>query len=144
VPPVIDGTVILSAGDLSGCEWPEASLNPYDAFRRAKPAETIDHSVMIYRGRFDVAQAAAMSRAQIAAEAVAKGDAPRALALADEAVALDPSSIFAHQARGDALAALGRKDEARQEWTTALSAARNLAPGAQPMFVPDLQSRLSK
>jgi Tfp pilus assembly protein PilF len=99
---------------------------------------------MIYRGRFDVTQAAALSRAQNATEAVGKGDAAGALALADQALALDPSSIAGHQARGDALAAMGQKEEARQEWNTALSAARKLEPGAQTMFVPDLESKLNK
>ena len=144
VPAVIEGTVLLSAGDLSGCEWPAASLNPYDAFRRAKPEETIDDAVMIYRGRFDMKQAAALSRAQNALEATRKGNAPAALALADEAIAIDPSSILAHEARGDALAALARKQEAQQEWNTALNEARKLEPGAQTMFVPDLESKLSK
>src|SRR6202041_4137517 len=96
VPAVIEGTVLVSAGDLSGCEWPAASLNPYDGFRGAKPEETIDHGVMIYRGRFDLTQAAALSRAQNATGAVGRGDAAGALALAEEAVALDPSSILAH------------------------------------------------
>jgi tetratricopeptide (TPR) repeat protein len=144
VPTVLEGTVIVSAGDLSGCEWPAASLNPYDAFRSVKPEETIDHAVMIYRGRFDLSQAAALSRAQNATEAVGKGDAAGALALADESVAIDPSSIMGHEARGDALAAMGRKEEARQEWDTALREARKLEPGAQPMFVPDLESKLNK
>jgi tetratricopeptide (TPR) repeat protein len=144
VPAVIEGTVLLSAGDLSGCEWPAASLNPYDAFRRAKPEETIDDAVMIYRGRFDMRQAAALSRAQNAIEAAGKGNAAGALALADEAVTIDPSSILGHEARGDALAAMGRKEEARQEWDTALREARKLEPGAQPMFVPDLESKLNK
>jgi tetratricopeptide (TPR) repeat protein len=144
VPAVIEGTVLLSAGDLSGCEWPAASLNPYDAFRRAKPEETIDDAVMIYRGRFDMRQAAALSRAQNATEAVGKGDAAGALALADEAVTIDPSSILGHEARGDALAAMGRKEEARQEWDTALREARKLEPGAQPMFVPDLEGKINK
>ncbi|MFZ0522323.1 MAG: glycosyltransferase family 39 protein [Candidatus Acidiferrales bacterium] len=144
VPPVIDGTVLLSAGDLSGCEWPAASLNPYDAFRRAKPDETIDDAVMIYRGRFDMKQAAALSRAQNAMAATRKGNAAAALALADEAIAIDPSSILAHEARGDALAAMARKQEAQQEWNTALNEARKLEPGAQTMFVPDLETKLSK
>ena len=144
VPAVVEGTVLLSAGDLSGCEWPAASLNPYDAFRRAKPAETINDAVMIYRGRFDMRQAAALSRAQNAIEAAGKGNAAGALALADEAVTIDPSSILGHEARGDALAAMGRKEEARQEWDTALREARKLEPGAQPMFVPDLESKLNK
>jgi 4-amino-4-deoxy-L-arabinose transferase-like glycosyltransferase len=144
VPAVIEGTVLVSAGDLSGCEWPAASLNPYDAFRSAKPQETIDHGVMIYRGRFDLTQAAALSRAQNATAAVGKGDAALALALAEEAVAIDPSSILGHEAWGDALAAMGRKEEARQEWDTALREARKIEPGAQPMFVPDLESKLNK
>ena len=144
VPAVIDGTVLLSAGDLSGCEWPAASLNPYDAFRRAMPEETIGDSVMIYRGRFDMTQAAALSRAQNAMEATRKGNAAGAMALADEAIAIDPSSILGHEARGDALAAVARKQEAQQEWNTALKEARKLEPGAQTMFVPDLESKLSK
>ncbi|MFZ0883089.1 MAG: glycosyltransferase family 39 protein, partial [Candidatus Acidiferrales bacterium] len=144
VPAVIDGTVLLSAGDLSGCEWPAASLNPYDAFRRAKPDETIDDAVMIYRGRFDMKQAAALSRAQNAMAAARKGNAASALALADEAITIDPSSILAHQARGDALAAMARKQEAQQEWNKALNEARKLEPGAQTMFVPDLETKLSK
>jgi tetratricopeptide (TPR) repeat protein len=144
VPAVVEGTVLLSAGDLSGCEWPAASLNPYDAFRRVKPEETIDDAVMIYRGRFDMRQAAALSRAQNAIEAAGKGNAAGALALADEAVTIDPSSILGHEARGDALAAMGRKEEARQEWDTALREARQLEPGAQPMFVPDIESKLNK
>ena len=144
VPVVIKGTVLLSAGDLSGCEWPAASLNPYDTFRRAKPEETLDHAVMIYRGRFDMTQAAALSRAQNAIEATRKGNAAGALALADEAITIDPSSILGHEARGDALAAMARKEEARQEWDTSLREARKLEPGAQPMFVPDLESKLSK
>src|ERR1700691_3443929 len=144
IPAVIEGTVLVSAGDLSGCEWPAASLNPYDAFRSAKPEETLDHGVMIYRGRFDLTQAAALSRAQNATEAVGKGDAGAALAQADQAVAIDPSSILGHEARGDALAAMGRKEEARQEWDKALREARKIEPGAQPMFVPDLESKINK
>jgi Dolichyl-phosphate-mannose-protein mannosyltransferase len=144
VPAVIEGTVLLSAGDLSGCEWPAASLNPYDAFRRVRPEESIDDAVMIYRGRFDIRQAAALSRAQNAIEAAGKGNAAGALALADEAVTIDSSSILGHEARGDALAAMGRTEEARQEWDTALREARKLEPGAQTMFVPDIESKLNK
>jgi 4-amino-4-deoxy-L-arabinose transferase-like glycosyltransferase len=145
VPPVIDGTILLSAGDLSGCEWPAASLNPFDAFRGIQPAETIDHAVFVYRGRFDMHRAAALSRALIVSQSVAHGDAATALPLAQEAVALDPSLIMGHQVLGDALAAVGRKDEGRQEWQKALTLARStLDPGAQTMFVPDLEASLKK
>lgn len=144
VPPDIDGTIVLSAGDLSGCEWPVASLNPYDAFRRMKPDETIDHAVMIYRGRFDMHQAAALAFAENALQVLDAGVPALALKFAVEAVALDPTLILGHRALGDVLDALGRKEEARKEWETALAQARRLEPGAQVMFVPDLEARLNK
>ena len=144
IPPVIDGTVLLSAGDMSGCEWPAASLNPYDAFQRMKPAETIDYAVMIFRGHFEMRQAAALARAENAQQAVWRGDIATALALAQEAVAMDPSLIMGHSGLGDALAALGRKDEAREQWQTALTLARQQGPGAEIMFVPDLDAKLKK
>jgi 4-amino-4-deoxy-L-arabinose transferase-like glycosyltransferase len=145
IPPIIDGTILLSAGDLSGCEWPAASLNPFDAFRNIQPAETIDHAVFVYHGRFDMHQAAALSRVELATQSIWYGDAATALPLAQEAVALDPSSIMAHQALGSALAGAGQKDQARKEWQQALSIAHTtLDPGAQTMFVPDLQASLSK
>jgi hypothetical protein len=145
VPLVIEGTILLSAGDLSGCEWPAASLNPFDAFRTIQPAEIIDHSVFVYRGRFDMHQAAALSRTAIATQSLWQGNAASALPLAQEAVALDPSSIMAHQVLGDALFGVGRKDDARQEWQQALALARStLDPGAQTMFVPDLEASIKK
>jgi tetratricopeptide (TPR) repeat protein len=145
VPPVLEGTILLSAGDLSGCEWPAASLNPFDAFRGMRPSEAIDHAVFVYRGRFDMHQAAALSRTSIATQSLWYGDAATALPLAREAVALDPSSIMAHQVLGGALAASGQKDDARQEWQQALTLARTtLDPGAQTMFVPDLEASLKK
>jgi Tfp pilus assembly protein PilF len=65
--------------------------------------------------------------------------------LAEEAVDLDPSSIMAHQTLGDALSAAGRKVEGRQQWQQALTLAHTtLDPGAQTMFVPDLEASLKK
>ncbi|MDR3738504.1 MAG: glycosyltransferase family 39 protein [Terracidiphilus sp.] len=142
--PVIEGTVLLSAADLSGCEWPASSLSPYGAFRALKPDETIDHQVMVYRGRFDLHQAAALARAENALQLVWKGDAAGALPLAQEAVEIDPTVLMGHSALGDALEGLGRKDDARREWTTALIQAQQLDDHAQLMFVPDLEAKLKK
>ena len=44
-------------------------------FRQMRPAETIDYSVMVYRGSFDMKQAAALSRAINAMQLMWKGDA---------------------------------------------------------------------
>jgi 4-amino-4-deoxy-L-arabinose transferase-like glycosyltransferase len=144
VPANINGNVLISAGDLSGCEWPSQRMNPFRAFQDVQPAETIDYSVMAYRGSFDVKQAAALSRAINATQLMWKGDAKNALPLAREAVAIDPTEIMSQTALGDASAALGMKEEARTAWTAALTEAKTLEPDAQISYVPDLEAKLSK
>ncbi|HWT67094.1 MAG TPA: hypothetical protein VN151_13355, partial [Terracidiphilus sp.] len=121
-----------------------ASLSPYNAFRARKPDETIDHQVMVFRGRFDMRQAAALARAENAFQLVWRGDAAHALPLAQEAVAMDPTVMMGHSALGDALAGTGHADAARGEWQKALAMAQQLDAHAQMMFVPDLEAKLQK
>ena len=144
VPPQITGTVLLSAGDLSGCEWESEQRNPYRDFMSRKPDEMIDYGVMVYRGTFDMKQAAALSRAERAILAIEAGKTQDALALAREAVAIDPTEIMSQTILGNAAAALGQKDEARAAWTAALNEAKKLEPDAQPSYVPELEARLAK
>lgn len=144
LPPVIQGRVLISAGDLSGCEWPSGRMNPYRSFQSLQPAETIDYSVFVYRGSFQVNQAAALSRAENAFQLLWKGNAAEALPLAREAVALDPTEIMSQTALGDASAALGQKDEARKAWQAALASAKQLEPAAQESYVPDLEAKLKR
>lgn len=143
-PPVVEGTVLLSAGDLSGCEWSNDRMNPYRGFQTRKPAESIDSSVFVYRGRFDLRQAAVLSRAQHADALLGSGKATEALALAREAVALDTTDIAGLTALGNAAAALGQKDDARQAWQTALTMAQHMEQEAQAAYAPDLEAKLSK
>jgi 4-amino-4-deoxy-L-arabinose transferase-like glycosyltransferase len=144
IPPVIEGNVLISAGDLSGCEWPSGRMSPYREFQSRKPEEMIDYGVLVYRGSFHVEQIAALSRAQRAYELLSKGDSAGALAMAREAVAIDPEEITGQTALGDAAAALGQKDEARRAWEMALTSARQLEPDAQVSYVPDLEGKLKK
>jgi 4-amino-4-deoxy-L-arabinose transferase-like glycosyltransferase len=143
IPANISGNVLISAGDLSGCEWPSQRMNPFRQFQAIQPAETIDYGVMVYRGSFDVRQAAALSRAINAMQMMWKGDAKNALPPAREAVAIDPTEIMSQTALGDASAALGMKDEARKAWTAALIEAKTLEPDAQVSYVPELEAKLS-
>jgi 4-amino-4-deoxy-L-arabinose transferase-like glycosyltransferase len=144
VPPDIHGTVLISAGDLSGCEWPSAAMNPYRSFQSIKPDESIDYGVLVYRGNFSVNQAAALSRAQQAMQLLVSGKPDRALPLAREAVAIDPADIISQTTLGDIASALGQKDEARQAWQAAIASARHLEPDAQVSYIPDLEAKLSK
>jgi len=54
------------------------------------------------------------------------------------------TALMADSALGDALAGMGRGDEAHKEWQIALAEAGQLDSGAQSMFVPDLESKLEK
>jgi 4-amino-4-deoxy-L-arabinose transferase-like glycosyltransferase len=144
VPQTITGNVLISAGDLSGCEWPSQRMNAFRSFQGMQPAEVIDNSVFVYSGTFDMRQAAAQSRAFVAMPMIWKGDAAGALPLAKEAVAIDPTDIMAQTALGDASAALGMKNEARAAWTAAMNEAKKLEPDAQVSYVPDLEGKLAK
>lgn len=144
IPPQVHGHVLLSAGDLSGCEWPSGKVSPYGSFQNRKPDEMIDQAVMVYSGTFDLHQAAALVRAQNAFQLLWKGNAAEALALAREGTALDPNELTSQTALGDSAAALGQKDEARKAWQAALAIAKQLEPDAQASFVPDLEEKLGK
>ena len=144
VPASINGTVIVSAGDLSGCEWPSELMNPYGDFQKLQPAESIDYGVFVYRGSFDMRQAAALSRAQYSMGLMAAQKPEEALVLAKEAVAIDPEEITSETTLGDVSAALGRKDEARRAWQAAIDSAKRLEPDAQVSYIPDLVARLKK
>ena len=144
IQPEIHGAVLVSAGDLSGCEWPSGDMNPYRSFAHIHPSESIDNAVFIYRGDFAVKQAAALSRAQRAYQLMAAGKLDQAIPLAREAVIIDPTEIISQTALGDVTAALGNKEEARNAWQSAIASARRLEPDAQISYIPDLEKKLSK
>jgi tetratricopeptide (TPR) repeat protein len=142
VPPVLHGAVLISAGDLSGCEWPSSDLNPFRRFQSRKPDEVIDYSVFVYRGDFNVPEIASMSLAQKASTLMAEGHADEALATAREAVRLDPSNLLAQTALGDAALKLGKKEVAHEAYLSAINAAHKLAPEAEVSYVPQLEAKL--
>ena len=143
-PPVIHGTVIISAGDLSGCEWPSGRVNPYRDFLPLKPDEVIDDSVFVYRGTLHTEKAAAFDRTLAVNRLLSQHQANAALSLAEEAVAIAPGDLFAETALGDAEAASGNKDAARAAWQRALAVARQLEPGAQVSYIPDLETKIQR
>jgi len=144
IPPVIEGNVYISAGDLSGCEWPTIKMNAYESFQKLKPEAEIDYGVMVYRGTFQVNQAAALSRAQYAYKLMGKGQMAEALAMAREAVTIDPEEVASETALGDIAAAMGQKEEARKAWEAALAQAQQMAPDAQKGYIRELQGKLNK
>jgi tetratricopeptide (TPR) repeat protein len=141
---VIQGTVLISAGDLSGCEWPSGLVNPYRDFQKLQPAEVIDDSVFVYRGALHTERAAALSRQFAVWRLLGERQMQAAVSLAQEAVAIAPGDLFAESALGDAEFVSGNKDAARAAWQQALAAAHQLEPDAQPSYVPELEAKLAR
>ena len=54
IPPVIQGTVLVSATEMSGQSWGPAELNPYEPFRTARPVTCLAGSILVYKGSFKV------------------------------------------------------------------------------------------
>jgi hypothetical protein len=142
-PPVLHGAVLISAGDLSGCEWVSNQLNPYRDFQKLKPDEVIDDSVFVYRGDLHAEQAAALDRTLAVWQMLSQGQAQEALPLARESASIAPGDMFAEMSLGDAEAAAGDRKAARVAWQSALAAAEKMEPDAQPAWVPDLERRLN-
>lgn len=143
-PPVVHGAVLLSAGDLSGCEMPSGGANPYREFQKRKPDEVIEHSVFVYRGTLHLEKAAAFDRMLETRRLLTEQQVARALKMAQEATSIAPGNLFAETALGDAQAAAGNKEAARAAWQRALAAAHELETDAQPSYVPGLETKLAK
>jgi hypothetical protein len=144
IPPSITGAVVISAGDLSGCEWPSGQVNPYRSFQSLRPDVAIDDSVFVYEGTFAVPEISAVSHAQQSEILLEKNQAGPALALAGAAVAIAPDNLFAETALGDAANASGDKQTAETAWLAAIQIAQHLEPDAQPSYIPDLESKIKR
>jgi hypothetical protein len=144
VPPSIAGAVLISAGDLSGCEWPSAQVNPYRSFHSLHPDLTIDDSVFVYQGTFAVPEISAVSLAQQSERLLEKKQPGPALVLAREAVVIAPENLFAETSLGDAAAASGEKQMAERAWLAAIRIAQHLEPDARSSYIPDLESKIKR
>jgi hypothetical protein len=130
-PPVISGTVLISAGDLEGIEFGDGKLNPYDQFWRVKPTAVIQHSVYVFDGTFAVPLAAALVEAKDASKLADAGQVDAALAKAEDAVQLAPWSGQVQSTLGDMLLKDGKKAEALQRYETALRIEESIRPDLQ-------------
>jgi hypothetical protein len=81
VPPIINGTILISAGDLSGCEWPSGQLNPYRSFQSLHPELMIDDSVLVYKGPIAAPEVSALASAQESQGLLMRGQPRPALAV---------------------------------------------------------------
>jgi hypothetical protein len=143
VPAEIDGPVLISGSNLSGYEYGPAELNPYAQFQQLKPTAVIQNGVYVFDGHFAVPMAAAIGHVQKAEALLAAKRTDDALAEAQTAVKLAPTSVKANVVLGDILASLGQKEEARKSYDKALTLAQTIAPEFQVGWVAGIQEKLA-
>ena len=141
--PVIDGPVFISAVNLTGFEFGPPPLNPYEQFKTLKAADAIDASIFVYEGRFEIPLAAALAHAQKSSVFLAGKRWQEALQEAQLALALAPDSAGVNASMGNVLDALGRREEARPYYATALQLALTEQPEFQRSLVAPLKQRLA-
>ena len=109
-PEVIDGMVLISAGDLFRIRFQgPGELNPYEQFKTIKPTGVIQNGIYVFEGHFEIPLAAAIGHRQKAADLLAQGKPEGALIEAQRAVQLAPNAVDFNVVLGDVLAALNRK-----------------------------------
>jgi hypothetical protein len=142
-PEKIDGTILISAGDLSGFEFGPGTLNPYEQFKSVKPTAVIDYGLFVFDGHFEIPRAAATWHNQRAGNLMDEKKPQEALVEAQKAVALAPDMVNVNNTLGDVLTALGRQAEARPYYEKALMLAKTVEPEFQMGWIPGLQQKLA-
>lgn len=143
-PPVAEGTVLVSATQTSGTLSGPAEMNPYAQFLQTPPVDNIGGSILVFRGRFELPLAAAISHVNKAWELRGSNKLDQALAEARMAVALAPRHAQGHVALAYLLAEEKRTSEAHQEYQTALDLAQRIHPEYQEALISFLQQELSR
>lgn len=142
-PTILEGPVLISAGDLNSFELGSSVLNPYESFRSLQPTRFIQNGVFWFDGTFTVPLAAAFSHIELSTTALKQHDIPQALAEAQQAEQLAPGEVEPEFALGDALAAAGRSDEARAAYARAAEKINTMEPDARQIWQKRLAAKLA-
>ena len=132
VPEKIEGPVFISSEETAGSLWGAEDMNPYQQFATMRPNHVVAGEILEFDGTFSIPRIAAVSHYVMAfGMSPAKSAAPDSIAHAESAVALDPASLFAHEALLYAYAAHGRKDDALREYQAAMNIFNTVHPEFQ-------------
>lgn len=124
VPPVVEGTVLVSVNEL-----PPRGAGEYAPFTKGEPVAFLGGNILVYRGHFEIPVAAAMSRAYRSGQFLRLNQIDEALTEARLAVELAPEDARTQLAFGLALLRAGQKPEARRAFEKVVE----LAP-ASPVY----------
>lgn len=120
VPSTIEGTILLSVA-----VFPPRGGAEYSQFLQAEPIAFIGGSVFVYRGRFEIPLASALSYAARSGQLVRLNRFEEAVTDARKAVELAPDDPRPHIALGTALSRKNEGGEARGEFETTIRLAES-------------------
>ena len=117
--PDVEGTVLIGTWNLLGPE----ERNPYVQFRYLAPIANIAGTVLVFRGRFALPLAFALSQINRAKALSEEGRVAEAVGAARKAVGLAPDFFLSHAELARSLTAANRFEDARREYQSALALA---------------------
>jgi tetratricopeptide (TPR) repeat protein len=119
-PPVIEGTVLVSVSNL-----PPRGGEEYLPLTQTAPIAQLGGTIFVYRGRFELPLAAALSRVTRANQFASLKRFDEAITDGRIAVELAPGDARTHLALAFALLRAGNRDEARREFETVVEKAKS-------------------
>jgi hypothetical protein len=120
VPSPVEGTLLISASQLSGMSWGPPELHPYGPLWRVKPVANLGGHTLIFQGRFDLPLISAASHSIQAQILASQGRLDDALAEAHAAVELSPQAMQGHLALAQVLTRAKQFPQARAEYSEAI------------------------
>ena len=142
VPTHIDGTILISASDLTYYENGSVVLNPYRSLISLTPTAKIMDGVFVYQGSFDLPLASAMSHIIESSAQLRRKNYAVAITEARLAVSIAPDAVQSQMALGDALAGAGQKAESREPYQRALALVKTMEPSARKEWQPRVEALL--
>jgi len=115
----VEGTLLIGTWELLRPE----ELNAYAWFRHMPPVANIAGTVLVFRGRFDLPLAFALSQIARARALSEEGHVAEAVDAARKAVGLSPDFFLSHAELAHSLTVANRFEDARREYQSALSLA---------------------
>ena len=136
VPAHIDGPMFMSSEELTGFFWGPGAMNPYQLFEGLKPSRVIAGEILEFDGSFDIPKVAAISNWVNALGLLQQKRFAQALAPAEQAIALDPDSLYAREILSSVYAANSRNEDAEREYHVALQLYQQVPPDYKSLAYP--------
>jgi hypothetical protein len=120
VPEHIEGPIFITAEEVTIPFWGSPDMNPYQQFVGLHPSHVIAGGVLQFDGSYPVNRVASASRFIVSYGLLRQGKVDEAVEQAQASVALDPDSLYAHEALAAAFAAQHNSEKATGEYLTAV------------------------